>query len=121
MPGNRPDATVPAHAPRITHAFNTFLKGLFLFAGTIFALFAAYMLWWRTNFCTMMMQWNAAVPPQDLDNYMMRRLAHREICGFGDYALEIFGLMLAMFIAGIAWHTLTSPKAGESGQPIEPL
>ena len=64
----------------------------------------------------MMMQWNAAVPPQDLDNYMMRRLTQREVCGFGDYTLEIFGLMLAMFIAGIAWHTLRHAKAGESSQ-----
>lgn len=41
------------------------------------------------------------------------RLAQREICGFGDYALETFGLMVAMFIVGVAWQTFLLPKAGE--------
>lgn len=58
-----------------------------------------------------------SVVPLKANTYLTRRLAQREICGFGDYALEIFGLMVGMFMVGIAWHTLRHPKEGESAPP----
>jgi hypothetical protein len=86
-----------------------------LFTGTLLALFAVYMLWWRTNFCAKMMLWNAAIPPQDLDNYLMRRLTQREVCGLGDYAASAFMLMLGIIIATYAWHTLRRPSKAVPG------
>ena len=105
----------PHMHPRITNTLKTLAEGLFLFAGTLIALMSIYMLFWRANFCTLMMQLNAAIPPGDIDNYLMRRLAQREICGLGDYALGIFGFMLATVIAQVAWHTLSRPSNAVPG------
>ncbi len=54
---------------------------------------ALLLLAWRSDLCAKIASYNAAVPPENITDHVMRRLAFERVCGFSD----IFPLWLLFF------------------------
>lgn len=93
----------------------TALKILVLiYAGTVVAAGVAFAAW-RSWFCTTL----ATIQPADLDAYLSKRIAFREVCGFLDWMSPVAMLFIHAVIVWLVWYSLRRQPETEAAGLLE--